>query len=93
MKKLTHKQIVEVSSQKLSNSEYIISDISDEAWREIELPLGTYHIDNPVTLIIRKGGKTHRVVDANGVVHCYVAPESGKSVIRWKTKSGAPVTF
>ena len=90
---MTHKEIIEASAQVLPDSEYIKADISDEIWREI-LFLTTkiiYVIDRPVTLIIRKGGKTHRVIDEDGVVHCYVAPESGLSVIRWKTRTSNPV--
>jgi hypothetical protein len=75
---------------KLPDSDYIVADISDEEWREVETKEKTYRIKNPKTLIIRKGGSTHRVVDVNGVVHCYVAPESGKTILRWKAKEGCP---
>jgi len=85
----------ETSAQKLPDSEYIKADISDEAFREVHfLQSGNmYRIENPRTLIIRRGGQTHRVVDANGVVHCYVAPESGLTVLVWKSKTGVPVQF
>lgn len=74
--------------------DYTEADISDEVWREVQLTVGSYRINNPVTLIMRKGGSTHRVVDASGVVHCYAAPETGKSILRWKAKEGAvPVRF
>lgn len=73
---------------------YTEADISDEAYREIVYPDRVYRIENPMKLIFRKGGSTHRVVDANGVVHCYAAPESGKITLRWKAKDGlAPVRF
>jgi hypothetical protein len=81
---------------------YTSHDISDEAWREIHFMSAdasagrglVYRIENPVTLIIRKGGSTHRVIDAKGEVHCYVAPESGKTVIRWGNRPGkAAVRF
>jgi hypothetical protein len=65
-------------------------DISAEAWREVDTGGRTYRINEPVELIIRKGGSTHRVIDAEGVVHCYAAPETGKSVIRWKNRAGHP---
>jgi hypothetical protein len=82
------------SAQKLPDSKYIEADISDEVWREVELSGGIkYRIDNPVRLIIRKGGSTHRVVDATGVVHCYAAPETGNSIIRWYTGKSNPVKF
>ena len=78
------------TAKKLPSGGYIEADLSDEEWREVDTFLGTYRIDAPKTLIIRKGGSTHRVIDANGIVHCYAAPETGKSVIRWKAKIGLP---
>ena len=75
-------------------STYTEQDLSNEEYREIITRDGTYRIDAPVKLIRREGGATHRVVDAAGIVHCYVAPESGLSVIRWKPKNAAtPVSF
>ena len=67
-------------------SGYILNDISDEQYREVISNGNVYRIDNPVALIIRPGGSTHRVVDIKGVVHCYADPSLGKSVIRWKSK-------
>lgn len=69
---------------------YATMDISDELWREVEIDGRTYRIDNPVTLVTRRGGSTHRVIDREGVVHCYAAPEGGRSVIRWKSREGKP---
>lgn len=70
---------------------YTQADISSEEWRQVELEGNLkVHIQHPQTLIIRKGGSTHRVIDKEGVVHCYAAPETGKSVIRWKSKEGEP---
>ena len=68
------------------SDDYIVKDISNERWREIYfLKTGKiYKISFPKTLIIRKGGSTHRVVDSDGIVHCYVAPELGETVIKWK---------
>ena len=65
-------------------------DISDEAWREVEINGRVLRIEAPIQLITRRGGKTHRVVDAAGVVHCYVAPETGLSIVRWQAKPGKP---
>lgn len=87
-RKLTHVQVAEATAQKLPNSKYITADISDEEYRTIVTKEQTYKIENPVTLIFRKGGSTHRVVDANGLVHCYPAPETGKSILQWKAKEG-----
>lgn len=82
------------SPKTLLPSDYSQKDISSEEWREVECNGITYRIDNPTTLITRKGGSTHRVIDANGVVHCYAAPETGKTILRWKAKEGtAPVKF
>ena len=90
-KALTHIKIAELSAQRLPNSEYITADISKELWREVETKgLPKYRINNPITLIIRKGGSTHRVVDSEGIVHCYASPETGNSIIRWKNKDGEP---
>jgi hypothetical protein len=70
---------------------YVQADISDEEWRVVVYPDGSHYvIPDPVTLIYRKGGSTHRVIDKNGVVHCYAAPETGKSVIQWKAREGKP---
>ena len=95
MQKYTHKQIAEAeaSAQKLPNSEYIIADISDESERIVTLAGMKFVIKNPVTLIIRKGGQTHRVVDEFGQVYCYADPSTGKSLVSWKTKTGVPVQF
>jgi len=45
-----------------------------------------YRIDEPVTLFIRPGGSTHRVLDSKGIVHCVPAPEMFGSVIIWENK-------
>ena len=73
---------------------YQAFDISDEKFRHVIIEGNTHVIKEPQWLIMRPGGSTHRVVDANGMTHCYVAPESGKSFVRWKVKSGKnPVAF
>lgn len=62
-------------------------DLSDELWREYEF-LDTkyvYRIWSPQKLWYRNGGRTHRVEDANGVVHCVLGP--GESVVlRWQPR-------
>ena len=69
------------------SDDYIVKDISNEMWREIYFlkTEKTYRIKYPKTLIIRKGGSTHRVVDSDDIVHCYAAPEFGETVIKWKS--------
>lgn len=78
----------------MNPDDYITADISAEEWREVDLGNRSYRIYNPVTLIYRRGGATHRVVDATGVVHCYPAPETGLSILRWMPRDPkAPVQF
>jgi len=89
----THQSVSEASAQKLPDSEYIKADISDEAERIVQLAGMRLVIKDPVTLIIRKGGSTHRVVTASGEVFCYAAPETGKSFVSWKPRTGTPVQF
>ena len=71
-------------------------DISNELWREYEWDgrHTPYRINAPVTLYLRKGGSTHRVVDSNGVAHCMPAVGDMGCVLRWKNPTGeAPVDF
>jgi hypothetical protein len=69
-------------------------DLTDELYREYDFNGRVYRINSPVKLFIRKGGTTHRVVDADGLVHCAPAPGQGDCVLRWKTKDAAqPVIF
>ena len=56
-----------------------------------------YRIDNPVAFYFREGGSTHRVVDANGIVHCVNYGPGQAVVLSWKNRgveAGAdPVTY
>jgi hypothetical protein len=65
-------------------------DISHELYREYDFRGRVYRINNPAILLIRPGGVTHRVVDADGVTHCVLAPGYHGCVIRWKSKEGEP---
>jgi hypothetical protein len=84
-----------------ASSELRQRSITDEAYREYEYPAGptaertiTYRIDNPVLLVERPGGTTHRVVDAHGIVHCHPAPGYLGCALRWKPRdSSNPVQF
>lgn len=72
--------------------------LTDEAWREYDFWFGdkevVYRIDSPVSLYYRKGGTTHRIVDAGGMVHCLPAVGEFGCVLRWMPKSGTnPVAF
>ena len=65
-----------------------------ELYREYDFQGRVYRIDNPKTLIIRSGGTTHRVVDADGTVHCPPAPGHCGCVLRWKNRDpNVPVNF
>ena len=78
----------------LPEDKYEIHDISHERWREYVIAEGNvYRITNPVALVMRKGGHTHRVVDGDNVAHCVIGP-SGGAVIRWfNGNDAAPVNF
>jgi hypothetical protein len=70
------------------------SDLTVEEWREYDFGGRVYRIDNPVSLVTRTGGSTHRVVDSLGVVHCLPAPGVGGCVLRWKSRDAKkPVEF
>ena len=67
---------------------------TDEIWREYDFGGRVYRIDDPQELYFRPGGSTHRVVDANGIVHCVPAPGFNGCVLRWyKPKGRKPVDF
>ena len=74
-------------------------DISTELYRTYRMinKVGQqvdYRIDGPITLFIRPGGSTHRVLDKAGIVHCVPAPEMFGSVIIWENKdSKKPCEF
>jgi hypothetical protein len=65
--------------------------LDDEEYREYSFGGTVYHIDSPVAYYYREGGTTHRVVTADGVVHCVPAPGVSGCVLRWKSKSGRAV--
>lgn len=66
--------------------------ITDEAWREYDFAGRVYRIENPQLLFI--GTTTHRVVDAQGVVHCVPVPGSHGCVLRWQARNKKkPVLF
>lgn len=79
-------------------NDLIERDISSEKTRIVTLFIdgSTYSmiIDNPKTLLYRRGGSTHRVVADDGTVHCYAAPETGKSIVSWCPRNeNDPVQF
>ncbi len=57
-------------------------------WREYDTPDRCYRIDGPVCFWTRDGGTTHRVMDAEGVVHIVPAPGVGGCVLRYKKHEG-----
>lgn len=73
-------------------SDLIEQDLSMELWREYDFGGRVYRIEKPAKLFYRLGGSTHRVVAADGVVHCMPAPGQQGCVLRWKQAEGT-VTF
>lgn len=57
-----------------------------ETWREYDFNgrESPYRIVNPATVQFRIGGGTHRVTDAEGIVHCVPAPGQMGCVLRWQ---------
>lgn len=77
-----------------SNPDLIKSDIRDEEYREYDFGGRVYRISQPVALVFRPGGTTHRVVDRYSVVHCVPAPGVNGCVLRWCHREGSePVVF
>ena len=69
-------------------------DISHEMWREYDWNGRIYRINNPITLYLRSGGTTHRVVDKDGVAHCVPSVGVLGCVLRWQNPPGTkPVNF
>jgi hypothetical protein len=68
-------------------------DISHDEWREYDFNGRIYRIESPKKLLIRPGGSTHRVVDAEGITHCAPAPGTGDCVLRWKNPAGMGAKF
>lgn len=70
------------------------NDLTGESYREYDFSGRVYRIDNPKTLYYRVGGSTHRVVDANDVVHLVPGPGYRGCAIRWSPKNKSePVQF
>lgn len=55
-----------------------------EDWREYDWSGRVYRIESPISVSFRQGGETHRVTDANGIVHCVPAPGHAGCVLRWR---------
>jgi hypothetical protein len=55
-----------------------------EEWREYDFGGRVYRIEAPTNVHFRPGGETHRVTDADGIVHCVPAPGTNGCVLRWK---------
>lgn len=90
--------LAEASAQRLPDSDYTVADISDEATRYYTFGTGPnryqHTIIGPKTLVFRAGGSTHRVIDADGVVHCVPAPGHQACVLTWVPKDPEnPIQF
>jgi hypothetical protein len=69
-------------------------DLTVELWREYDFGGRVYRIDNPQSLYIHEGGTTHRVLGADGVIHCVPAPGQFGCALRWKSRDETkPVSF
>jgi hypothetical protein len=75
--------------------ELIVKDLRGEEWREYDTEIRVYRINNPQELQYRVDGTTHRIVDAEGVVHCIpFGSDVPETVLRWKNRDTTkPVTF
>ncbi len=76
----------------LDESKYEIYDISEELYREYEHGGKVYRIEEPILLVVRKGGTTHRVVDSTWVTHCHPIPGNGVA-LRWCGGIKHPINF
>lgn len=82
-----------VKSQLKLDEKYIISDLSNELEREylfVQTPVNMnnpYRIYNPVALIMRKDGSTHRIVDSKGSTHCVPYGKDVPVVLKWTDRN------
>jgi hypothetical protein len=75
-------------------SELIKHELSNVIWREYEFGDTVYRINNPVALYTHSNGTTHRILDAEGIVHIVPAPGINGCIVRYKKKEGVePVRF
>lgn len=86
------------SAERIEEARYVEADISDEDVRCYEFGTGVdryrHLIRSPQTLVYRHGGSTHRVIDADGVVHCIPAPGHQACVLTWTPKDPSnPIQF
>jgi hypothetical protein len=66
--------------------------LADELYREYDFGGRVYRIDSGHTLWV--GTTTHRIQDANGIVHCVPAPGQNGCVLRWVPRDKSnPVQF
>lgn len=88
LKNAPYVQVVRLIKQK-KDPDMIKIDVNGiERWREYDFGGRIYRIDNPVSVEFKKDSTTHRVTDADGIVHCVPAPGTGGCVLRW---SGAVI--
>lgn len=88
---MTYEQILR--SLDLDETMYTIKDISHEKWRSYTHGGHEFLINNPVALIIRNGGTTHRVVDVYNVSHCHPIPGNGCGLKWYNGENEAAVKF
>jgi hypothetical protein len=77
-----------------AKQDLIVRDIRGNEWREYDFGGRKYRINNPQELLYRPGGSTHRIIDAEGIVHCIPVPGEFGCVLTWKPRDpNKPVSF
>ena len=82
-----------VSADKPKLSQHILEDYiyREYEWIEPETKeVIVYRIDRPTTLFTTLKGKTHRVVDSDGIVHLVPSVGYMGCRIRYKKEEGSP---
>lgn len=79
-----------------TESGMIRGDLSDEEWREYDFDGRVVRIEDPIALVMRPGGTTHRIIHLNEdgterIVTCVPAPGYNGCVLRWGARDGAPL--
>lgn len=67
-------------------------ELPDYRWREYDFEGRVYRIEKPVALCTTPNGTTHRVEDADGIMHIVPAVGHFGCVVRYAKTDGAPKT-
>ena len=84
----------------MADIDLIEKKLDCEEWREYAWVdefgrrVHRFRVENPVALFLRPNGTTHRIQDAQGVIHCVPAPGQQGCVLSWKPRDPEkPVSF